>query len=80
MEVGGFAPPPFARVSGAPGAAQTSKMTDFRPFKKIKFLPKVQPRRDPEQAATRAHVDHDNAQIATCTGAGHRIRRTRPGT
>ena len=27
---GGPRPPPFARVSGAPGAAQTPKMTNFR--------------------------------------------------
>ncbi len=27
---GGRSPPPFARVSGAPGAAQTPKMTDFQ--------------------------------------------------
>ncbi len=30
QNVGGLRPPPFARVSGAPGAAQTFKMTDFR--------------------------------------------------
>ncbi len=29
---GGLRPPPFARVSGAPGAAQTLKMIDFRPL------------------------------------------------
>ena len=41
---GELRPPPFARVSGAPGAAQTPKMTDFRPTKNYKFPPKVQPR------------------------------------
>ena len=30
---GGLRPPPFARVSGAIGAAQTPKMTDFRSLK-----------------------------------------------
>ncbi len=34
---GGLRPPPFARVSGAPGAAQTPKMTDFRPLQKLKI-------------------------------------------
>ncbi len=29
---GGRSPPPFARVSGASGAAQTPKMTDLRPL------------------------------------------------
>ena len=29
----GRSPPPFGRVSGAPGAAQTPKMTDFRSLK-----------------------------------------------
>ena len=28
----------FARVSGAPGAAQTPKMTDFRPLTNYKIL------------------------------------------
>jgi hypothetical protein len=28
---GGRSPPPFGRASEAPGAAQTPKMTDFRP-------------------------------------------------
>ena len=31
-------PPPFARVSGAPGAAQTPKMIDLRPFNNSKIL------------------------------------------
>ena len=44
---GGRSPPPFARVSGAPGAAQTPKMTDFQSLKQIlEFVhqAKVQPR------------------------------------
>jgi hypothetical protein len=35
---GGFRPPPFARFSGAPGAAQTPKMTDFRLFTNFGIL------------------------------------------
>ncbi len=35
---GGLRPPPFARVSGAPGAAQTPKMTDFRPLNNYNIL------------------------------------------
>ena len=35
---GGRRPPPFGRVSGAPGAAQTPKMTDFRPLQNYKKL------------------------------------------
>ncbi len=42
---GGRSPPPFGRVSGAPGAAPTLKMTDFRPLEYKKFPPKVQQRR-----------------------------------
>ncbi len=43
---GGPRPPPFARVSGAPGAAQTPKMTDFRSLNSfhISYPSKVQPR------------------------------------
>jgi hypothetical protein len=41
---GGRSPPPFGTISGAPGAAQTPKMTDFRPLTNLKFPPKVQPR------------------------------------
>jgi hypothetical protein len=43
---GGLRPPPCARVSGAPGAAQTPKTTDFRPLTSYKVLQpsKVQPR------------------------------------
>jgi hypothetical protein len=29
---GGLRPPPFARVSGATGAAQTPKMTNFKSY------------------------------------------------
>ena len=32
---GGLGPPPFGRVSRAPGAAQTNKMSDFRSLKKL---------------------------------------------
>ncbi len=32
---GGRSPPPFGGVSGAPGAAQTHKMADFRPLNKF---------------------------------------------
>jgi hypothetical protein len=42
---GGLRPPPVGKVSGAPGAAQTPKMTDFKPLNKLEFPPKVQPRR-----------------------------------
>jgi hypothetical protein len=43
---GGLRPPPFARVSGGPGAAQTPKMTDFRLLTNYKILQpsNVQPR------------------------------------
>ncbi len=41
---GGRCPQPFARVSGAPGAAQTPKMIDFRPCFLFESPPKVQPR------------------------------------
>ncbi len=41
---GGRSPPPSGMVSGAPGAAQTPKMTEFQPLKSSKFPPKVQPR------------------------------------
>ncbi len=34
----GLRPPPFGRGSGAPGAAQTLKMTDFRSLNKVTFL------------------------------------------
>ncbi len=34
---GGRSPPPFGRISGAPGAAQTPKMTDFRPSTNYKI-------------------------------------------
>ncbi len=34
---GGRSPPPFGRVSGAPGAAQTPKMTDFLSLVNFKF-------------------------------------------
>ncbi len=37
---GGQSPQPFGRVSGAPGAAQTPNMTDFRPLKIENYLPK----------------------------------------
>ncbi len=37
----GAKPPPLRRVSGAPGAAQTPKMTDFRPSTNLKFPPSV---------------------------------------
>ncbi len=33
QEGGGRSTPPFARVSGAPGAAQTPKMADFQSLK-----------------------------------------------
>jgi hypothetical protein len=35
---GGGRPPPFAWVSGAPGAAQAPKITDFQSFKKSRFV------------------------------------------
>ncbi len=38
---GGRSPPPFGRVSGAPGAAQTPNMTDFRPLNNLSLPPKV---------------------------------------
>ncbi len=43
---GGLCPPPFARVSRAPGAAQTPKMTDFRSLNSSRTFDtaKVQPR------------------------------------
>ncbi len=43
---GGRSPPPFARVSGAPGAAQTPKMTDFQYLANSTFFNQatVQPR------------------------------------
>ncbi len=34
-------PLPFGRVSGAPGAAQTPKLTDFRSLQKFSFNPRV---------------------------------------
>jgi hypothetical protein len=40
QKVGGEALFPFARVCGAPGAAQTPEMTDFRPLENSKSLPK----------------------------------------
>jgi hypothetical protein len=43
-KVGGEAPPPFARVSGVPGAAQTTKMTDFQSLTIFLNQAKVQPR------------------------------------
>ena len=38
--LGGLRPPPFGRVSGAPGAAQTPKMTDFQNILQKKKKPK----------------------------------------
>ncbi len=50
--------------AGAPGAAQTTKMADFRPLTNSKFPPKVQPRirkngirKNPGPGYTRAGVD-----------------------
>jgi hypothetical protein len=40
---GGRSPPPSAMVSGAPGAAQTPNMTDFRSWKNWNLPPKLQP-------------------------------------
>ncbi len=47
---GGLRPPPFARVSRGPGAAQTPKMTDFRSLRIFKFYSYVQ------NAATPTHT------------------------
>ena len=41
---GGEASRPSEMAAEAPGAAQTPKMTDFRPLNNFKFSPKVQPR------------------------------------
>ncbi len=50
---GGRSPPPFASVSGVPGAAQTPKMIGFQSFKILEFVykAKVQPRLRASSAA-----------------------------
>ncbi len=54
----GRSPPPFwrgLRGYGAPGAAQTPKMTDFRPLKSLEFHLKAQPRMVPGTPGPRVH-------------------------
>ncbi len=58
---GGRSPPPFGKVSGAPGAAQNPKMNDVRPLQNLQFRIKVQPRRCEIKAKTRANEAQSEA-------------------
>jgi hypothetical protein len=62
---GGPRPPPFGRVSGAPGAAQTHKMTDFRSLKVLEVFVAIQ---SAVMRATQQKCSHES-QISPINGA-----------
>jgi hypothetical protein len=66
----GRSPPPFGRVSGAPGAAQTLKMTDFRPLTNLKFPPKVQPVIEGDLLVLRTRVSSSSGHTRSLRSEG----------
>jgi hypothetical protein len=76
----GRSPPPFGRVSRAPGAAQTPKMTDFRPLQHLKFPPKVQPRFGLNAITVLRSVGRDRSGTASASSLESIDPHIRPGS
>ncbi len=74
-------PPPFARISGAPGAAQTHTMTDFRSLKQrnlIAIQSVAADRRLLQQRPMRGHSNSEGRHSQVWTALGKRLGSSTP--